>query len=251
VFDLSRSAEKDNKIQYININPLFNLLTEVEYDMELEELGLVNFEKDKKTEYVKTIEKTIDNIKKYFESNGISTTGTVNSKGSQPGLKVNGDVSSMFQAIEGAMKVVEGARSYPAFHIALLGLIDTIDSINMTTSIGTLQTVSRRMNGIKKLVIPKSSEESRDSQPAPKQTDYANAAPTMKPIKSNANEQELNEPTKNLIKKFTANKTINDDSLGKNLLKSKSFKDINAMRKQETNTPSMFTSSVTQKNVRK
>lgn len=251
VFDLSRSAEKDNKIQYININPLFNLLTEVEYDMELEELGLVNFEKDKKTEYVKTIEKTIDNIKKYFESNGISTTGTVNSKGSQPGLKVNGDVSSMFQAIEGAMKVVEGARSYPAFHIALLGLIDTIDSINMTTSIGTLQTVSRRMNGIKKLVIPKSSEESRDSQPAPKQTDYANAAPTMKPIKSNANEQELNEPTKNLIKKFTANKTINDDSLGKNLLKSKSFKDINAMRKQETNTPSIFTSSVTQKNVRK
>ncbi len=250
VFDLSRSAEKDNKIQYININPLFNLLTEVEYDMELEELGLVDFENEKQKEYVKIIKYTIANIKNYFESNGISTTGTVNSKGSSQGLKVNGDVSSMFQAIEGAMRVVEGARSYPAFHIALLGLIDTIDSINMTTSIGTLQTVSRRMNGIKKLVIPKSSEESRDSQPAPKQERSLNAAPT---IRSNAptQEQKLNPKMQEFVTKAIEQKVRNNESLGQNLLKSKSFKELNSMRKQETNTPSIFTSPVTYKNVRK
>ncbi len=148
VFDLSRSAEKDNKIQYIDINPLFDLLTQVEYDMELEEFGM-DFNTEKQI-YINKITNTKTYIENYFVSNGISTSTTLTTDTT---LKSNVDVSSMFKAIEDEMKKVNAANSYPEFHIALLGLIETIDKTNMTTSIGTLHTVSRRMNGIKKLTI--------------------------------------------------------------------------------------------------
>ena len=158
VFDLSRNSEKQNKIQYIDINGMFDLLRDVEYDMELESMELVVFN-NKKSNYLEKLQKNLTTIHNYFIENGID----IGQKGGGAGGGGGGgrqqialikiaEITSMFVSINAKYTTLNNATGYKDFLNNLNELIQSIDNINMITSIGTLQTVSRRMNGVKKLI---------------------------------------------------------------------------------------------------
>ena len=158
VFDLSRNSEKQNKIQYIDINGMFDLLRDVEYDMELESMELVVFN-NKKSNYLEKLQKNLTTIHNYFIENGID----IGQKGGGAGGGGGGgrqqialikiaESTSMFVSINAKYTTLNNATGYKDFLNNLNELIQSIDNINMITSIGTLQTVSRRMNGVKKLI---------------------------------------------------------------------------------------------------
>ena len=69
VFNLSVETEKDNKIQYIDINPLYELLQTVEYDMEFEKSGMLSFDEKTKDGYIDIANETMDNFRKAYDIN--------------------------------------------------------------------------------------------------------------------------------------------------------------------------------------
>jgi hypothetical protein len=128
VFSWSCDTEKENKIQYIEINALYNLLQECNYDYELGEIFL-----DKKSNYLETLKKAMTVLTTYFTDNKMNEVS---------------EIKSLLINIRSAYAELNNATAYIKFITSLRGIVKEIDDLNATTAVGTLHTVSKIINGV-------------------------------------------------------------------------------------------------------
>jgi hypothetical protein len=148
VFDISESANKDNKIQYIHkIDELYVLLKEVQYDMKFEALKIINFSA-KAEEYKQKVRNTIEDINFQFTSTGIKT-----GYGNNDTLTIIiPEITDMFKIIGEQIRQLNSVNSFSGLIGILNEIIKSIYVVNITTPIGPLQMATAQSTGVPTLI---------------------------------------------------------------------------------------------------
>lgn len=149
VFDISESANKDNKIQYIHkIDELYVLLKEVQYDMKFEALEIINFSA-KAEGYKQRVRKTIEDINFHFTNTGGIKTGY----GENTGLTIIiPEITDMFKIIGKQITKLNSVNSFSGLIDILNEIIKSIYVVNITTPIGPLQMATAQSTGVPTLI---------------------------------------------------------------------------------------------------
>lgn len=129
VFSWSCDTEKENKIQYIEINALYNLLQECNYDYELG----VDFIGDKQKKYLEIFTGVTTELTTYFTGNNMNAVY---------------EIKDLLQNITEVSTKLNDAINYAEFITSLREIVKKIDDLNATTAVGTLHTVSKIINGV-------------------------------------------------------------------------------------------------------
>lgn len=149
VFDISESANKDNKIQYIHkIDELYVLLKEVQYDMKFEALKIINFSA-KAEGYKQRVRNTIEDINFHFTNTGGIKTGY----GENTGLTIIiPEITDMFKIIGKQITKLNSVNSFSGLIDILNEIIKSIYVVNITTPIGPLQMATAQSTGVPTLI---------------------------------------------------------------------------------------------------